>query len=305
MEHLTLTHGFALSNLPVFIAEEYGLFRDEGLEVRFLAPRSVADGKRFLQTGQADMASYAFTSLMQVYDEGADIRIIAGAGILGLIVLGQAEIGDWEDARGKRAATVQGDPLEILLYECLTTRGVDYESLQVQYPSTIQELNQVFVQGEVEVVTQVEPYASQLVRDHAARILSDGTDPWGPRYPDCVIAAQGQLLQNRPAAVRATLRALLRAQASIEQDLAGACRAVAGKYFDASEEELVQAAPSMPACVDIRDQEKVILDRGRALAALGYVQQPPDSGFLDFRLLEQVIKEQHDLWLGLEVRCVE
>jgi NitT/TauT family transport system substrate-binding protein len=302
MERLTMTHGLALSNLPVFIAQEYGLFREENLEVQFLPPASVADGKRFLRTGQADMASYAFTSLMQLYDQGADIRIIAGAGILGLIVLGQADIKDWEDARGKRAATVQADPLEILLYECLTSRGVDYESLAIQYPSTVQSLSELFANRQVELVTHVEPYASQLVSDHAAKVLSDGTDLWGPRYPDCVIAAQFAVLEDRPDAVRGVLRALLKAQFAIEQGLDQACRAVAGKYFRASERELTQAAPSMPPGVDIRDQDHVILARGEAMAALGYVQRPPDSGMLDFRLLTQVIADERDVWLRLEGR---
>jgi NitT/TauT family transport system substrate-binding protein len=302
MERLRMTHGYALSNLPVFIAQEYDFFRAENLDVQFLPPGSVAEGKRLLGTGQVDMASFAFTSLMQVYDQCADIRIIAGAGILGLAVLGQAEIQHWKDAAGKGAATLRGDPLEILLYESLVENGVDYNDLDVQYPSALQDLTDLFAQKRVQIVTHVEPYASKLVRDHKARILSDGTDIWGPRYPDCVIAARDQLLEERPDAATAVLRALLRAQATIERDLAGACHAVAGRYFQASGEELLQAAPSMPPGVDIRDQDEVILGRGKAMAELGYVRQPPDSELLDFGLLEQVIEEEHDLWLQLRVR---
>ncbi|HBY97372.1 MAG: ABC transporter substrate-binding protein [Ardenticatenaceae bacterium] len=305
MDHLTMTHGLALSNLPVFIAQEYGLYRQAGVEVTLLRPSRAPDVVNFLRQGEAAMASCAFTSLMPLYEEGRSIRIVAGAGVLGLFVLGQAQVGGWDDLRGRQAATLRMDPLEILLYESLTAHGVPYESLQVRYLSNPRELSQAFTEREVEVVTHVEPYATQLIRDHGAKILSNGTDRWGASYPDCVIAARVELLQERPEVVKAVLRALLRAQAAIEHDLAAACEAVAGRYYPASAGDLLQAAASMPPGVDIRDQGEVILGRGAAMAALGYVRKLPDEGFLDFSLLEEVVREERDLWASLRVRAAD
>jgi NitT/TauT family transport system substrate-binding protein len=303
MEHLTMTHGLALSNLPVFIAQEYGLYRKNGLEVQLLRPMGAADVVNFLRRGEAEMASCAFTSLMPLYEESQSIRIVAGAGVLGLFVLAQPDIGDWDDLRGRRAATLPMDPLEILLYESLVTRGVPYDSLARDYLSSPQELTRAFAEHEADVVTHVEPFAGQLVRNYGAKILTDGTDIWGPRYPDCVIAARVELLRERPRVVKAVLRALLQAQAAIERDLESACRAVMGRYYAASEHDLLQAAASMPPGVDIRDQREVILARGNAMAALGYVTRPADERFVDFSLLDELIQEERTLWETLRVRA--
>lgn len=305
MRALTLTHGLALSNLPVFVAHERGFFSEAGVDVRLLPPRSASELLSFLRSGRAQAASCAFTSLMPLYEETAQVRIVGGAGALGLYVLARPEIHDWQALRGARAATVAADPLEILLYECLDAHGIPYRSLSVSHLDEPRALTRAFLEGRVDVVTQVEPFAGELVAAAGARVLSDGRELWGPRYPDCVLAARTEVLREGPQAVKALLRALLRAQAAIEAEPEAALRLVEGRYFRGSPQDLRRAAASMPPAIDIRDQVGVILGRGRAMVALGYLERPPERALLDLSLLEEVIGEEGALWSRLRMRAEE
>jgi NitT/TauT family transport system substrate-binding protein len=302
MRRLSITHGLALSNLPVFVAKEHGLFAREGLGVETLSPRSVDELSGFLAAGAAEVASCAFTTIMALQDEGVPLVIIGGAGVLGLAVLAQPHIAAWGDLKGRRIGTLRRDALEILLYEGVVANGLSYGGLQVEYCAKPSELSESFTSHRYDAVTHLEPYATQLRTRDGARVLTDGRDLWGCKYPDCVIAARQETLERSRTSLEAFLRALLRAQAAIETDFTAACRDVVGKYFSTPFETILAAASSMPPGVDIRDQTKVILGRAAAMQALGYLRKAPSEDLFEFSPLESVIVEEHKLWAGLRIR---
>jgi NitT/TauT family transport system substrate-binding protein len=73
-----------------------------------------------------------------------------------------------------------------------------------------------------------------------------------------------------------------------------------GTYYKTSLENARVAAVNQPVQVDLRDQEQFILDRAASLAQLGYIAAPPRADLFDWRLLEDVIRENGPLWDSLE-----
>jgi ABC-type nitrate/sulfonate/bicarbonate transport system substrate-binding protein len=67
----------------LYVAVEKGYFRDQGLDVRLENLTGGADAVPFLATGELDLAlGNVSVGLFNAFDRGADVKIIAPAGIL-------------------------------------------------------------------------------------------------------------------------------------------------------------------------------------------------------------------------------
>ena len=85
-----------------------------------------------------------------------------------------------------------------------------------------------------------------------SKILTDGLDLYGKGYSDCVLAARIPLLEENPDAVKAIIKAMMKAQLQSEQDVASALADTVGKYFKTTLEVLPIAQSSQPVMIDQR-----------------------------------------------------
>jgi NitT/TauT family transport system substrate-binding protein len=63
---------------------------------------------------------------------------------------------------------------------------------------------------------------------------------------------------------------------------------------------LLAADKAQPPGVNIRDQREFMFSRAQSMKELNYISKDPDKDFINFALLEAVIKENPKLWERLK-----
>jgi len=297
------THGSGFCNMGIFLAKERQLAKADGVDLEFVVTPSNTEITTMFGAGLVDISMIPYSNFMTLYDAGAPVKIIAGGGVQGCIIVAKEGITSAADLKGKSFGTFQADTLEVLPYDYLKKEGLSFKDVDIKYLNTSPELAQAFIAGAVDAICHIEPYATQCLESvKGATVLSDGTDLYGPGYSDCVLAARTPLLEQNPAAVKAIIKALMVAQSQAEQDKDAALRDTVGSYYKTTMEAAVNASSKQPIVVDQRGQTQFIIDRGQSMKELGYIQNMPDKGAFDWSFLEAVIADNKDLYDSLKLK---
>ena len=297
------THGSGFCNMGMFLAKERELTKADGVDLEFVVTPSNTEITTMFGAGVVDMSMIPYSNFMTLYDAGAPVKIIAGGGVEGCIIVAKEGIKSAADLKGKSFGTFQADTLEVLPYDFLKKAGLSFKDVEIKYLDTSPELAQAFMAGAIDAICHIEPYASQCVLGRkGATVLSNGTDVYGKGYSDCVLAARVPLIEKNPAAVKAVIKALFVAQSQAESDKTAALKDTVGKYYKTSMEAAIDASSKQPIVVDQRNQTQFIIDRGQSMQELGYVKTKPGSGAFNWSLLEAVIAENKSLYDGLKLK---
>lgn len=297
------THGNGFCNATFFITHMKQLAKEDGLTVEFVDTPTFADQVTFLGTGQVEVSVLPYTNFMALYDAGAPVKIVAGGGVQGVYMVAQPGLDSPEKLKGKTLGTFQNDTLEVLPYDWLKKHGVAYKDVTIRYMDSMGDMVAAFKAGAVDIATTIEPYGSAILSDvKGAVLLSDGVDLYGPHYTDCVLAASTKLLTSNPGAVKALIKAMLKAQLMFESDREGMLNQLVGTYYKTSLENARIGAKAQPAKVDQRAQTEFILNRVESVMAMGYIKKKPGPDAIDWSLLEAAIKEVPDVYAKLQVK---
>ena len=262
------THGSGLCNLGFFLAKKRELAKADGVNLDFVITPTNADIATLFGAGQVDMSVIPYSNFLTLYDAGAPVKIIAGAGVEGCILIAKEGIKSAADLKGKSIGTFQADTLEVLPYDYLKKAGMSFKDVKVRYFNTSPELAQAFIAGAVDAICHIEPYATQcLTAVKGSSILSDGRDIYAHNYSDCVLAARTPLIEKNPKAVKAVIKAMFVAQGQAEKDPDAALKDTVGTYYKTTLEAAKLAASKQPIMVDQRNNTQFILDRAQSMKA--------------------------------------
>ena len=297
------THGAGLCNLGIFIAKQRQLAKGDGVDLEFVVTPTNTDIVTLFGVGAVDMSMIPYSNFLSLYDAGAPVRVVAGGGVNGCLIVARDGIKTAADMKGKTLGTFQADTLEVLPYDWLKKAGLTFKDVQIRYFNTSPEMAQAFIGGAVDAICAVEPYATQTVAARkGASVLSDGTDLYGPQYADCVLAVRTPLLEKQPEVVRAVIKALLTAQSQIETDRVGALKETVGTYYKTTLEAATLASQRQPVMIDQRNQTQFILQRAQSMKEMGYLKKLPDAKMFDWGPLEKVIAENQAMFNGLKLK---
>jgi len=300
---IKFSHGSGLCNMPLFYSSEKKLFEKYGFSGATALTPLNADIAAQLATGQVEMAVIPFTNAIAAYTQGAPFQVVAGSGVQGLIVVAKPEIKTFQDLKDKKVGTFQADTLDIIVYDYLKENGMDYKDVNMVYFGDSTEMLNAYLAGQVDCISSIEPYATKAKTATNGNILGDGVDLYGAYYPDCVLAARNEWVQNEPELVKNVIRTFFEAQYEIENNFEEAAKTTVGKYYKTDLESLLQAAQAQPPGVDIRDKKDFMYSRADSMLALNYINKQPDENFVNFTLLEEVIKESPELWDRVKVKA--
>lgn len=298
------THGTGFCNLNLFLAHAKQFAKEDGLTLDFVNTPTFAEQVTFLGIGQVDVGLMPYTSFMALFDAGAPVKVVAGGGIEGCVIVARPGLDSAEKLKGKTLATFQLDTLEVLPYDWLKKHGVSFKDVNVRYMGSTPEAVEAFKAGAVDWICTIEPYGTALLNDVPGSVmLSDGTDIYGKGYTDCVLASRSKLIEENPAGLKALIKAMMKAQSMAETDPADTLKALVGTYYKTSMDNAKIAMAKQPAVVDARDQTKFILERTDSLVEMGYIKKKPDRSAIDWTLLEQVIAENGKLYGSLKYKA--
>lgn len=157
-----------------------------------------------------------------IKSKGEGVRIVAGAATGGAYFVVQPTIAGAEDLRGKKVASPQlGGTQDVSLRTWLIQQGMKVDSfgggdVSVSPQENAQTL-EAFRAGELAGAWVPEPWASRLVLEGGGKVLVDEQTLAGD-YTTTVLLVRKDLLEGRPALVRALLRGHVAANAWISGD---------------------------------------------------------------------------------------
>jgi NitT/TauT family transport system substrate-binding protein len=298
------THGTGFCNLNIFLAHAMQFSKAEGVDLEFVNTPTFAEQVTFLGMGQVDLGLMPYTSFMALFDAGAPVKVVAGGGVEGCVIVSRPGLDTPEKLKGKTLATFQLDTLEVMPYDYLKKHGIAFKEVNVRYMGSTPEAVEAFKAGAVDWICTIEPYGTALLNDvKGSHKLSDGTDIYGPHYTDCVLACRSSLLTDNLAGLKAVIKAMMLAQEMAETKQDETLKKVVGTYYKTSVENATLAMGKQPAIVDARDQTKFILDRTDSLVEMGYIKRKPTREAIDWGPLEQVIAENKDLYGRLKYKA--
>jgi NitT/TauT family transport system substrate-binding protein len=162
---------------------------------------------------------------------------------------------------------------------------------------------EAFKAGAIDIAGVIEPYASALLNDvEGAVMLSNGVDIYGPEYTDCVLAVSEEAIAEKPEAVTALIKAMLKGQLIFEQEREAFLEDTVGVYYKTSMENARVGANKQPPKVDQRAQEEFILTRVDSLIEMGYMTEPPAKDAIDWSMLEAAIAAAPDVYSQLKYK---
>jgi NitT/TauT family transport system substrate-binding protein len=298
------THGSGFCNLNIFLAHALQTAREDGLELQFVNTPTFAEQVTFLGIGQVDVGLMPYTSFIALFDAGAPVRVVAGGGIEGCVIVSQPGLDSAQKLKGKTLGTFQLDTLEVMPYDWLKKSGVSFKDVNVRYMGNTPEAVEAFRAGAIDWICTIEPYASALLNDvKGSHKLSDGTDIYGKGYTDCVLACRADLIKQNPTALKALIKGMMKAQLIAETNPDEALTKLVGTYYKTSMENARIAQGKQPAVVDARSQTDFILARTDSIMEMGYIKKKPGRDAIDWTLLEQVIAENKDLYDKLKYKA--
>jgi NitT/TauT family transport system substrate-binding protein len=300
--HAAETHtGFC--NLNYFLANALQTAKDDGVMLDFIITPTFAEQVTFLGTGQVDAGLIPYTSFVALYDAGAPVKIIAGGGIQGCVLVAQPGLDSPEKLKGKTLGTFQMDTLEVLPYDWMKKHNVNFKDINVRYMGNTPEAVEAFKAGALDLICTIEPYGTALLNDVKGSVmLSDGIDIYGPGYTDCVLAVRAELIKQNPTSLKSLIKGMMNAQYMAETKPEETLQILVGPYYKTSIENARIAKAKQPSVVDARSQTQFILDRVESIAEMGYIKKKPGRDAIDWTLLEQVIAANQDLYGKLKYK---
>ncbi|HEX3954879.1 MAG TPA: ABC transporter substrate-binding protein [Stellaceae bacterium] len=301
--HIKSVHGSGFCNLNYFLTEAKQLAKDDGVILDFVITPTSAEMVTFLGAGQVDAALIPYTSFIALYDKGAPVKIVAGGGMEGCVLVAQPGLDTPAKLKGKTLGTFQMDTLEVLPYDWMKKHGVNFADINVRYMGNTPEAVEAFKAGALDMICTIEPYGTALLNDVKGSVmLSDGTDIYGKGYTDCVLAVRTELIASNPGAIKTLIKGMMTAQNLAESDPEGTLKLLVGPYYKTSIENARIAMKKQPSVVDARAQTQFILDRVDSLMEMGYIKKKPGRDAIDWTILEQAIAENKDLYGKLKYK---
>lgn len=295
-EVIRIGHLVGICMSPLFYGHATGMFKAEGLNVELKFVPNPGDGLAALVSGAIHIAHLPFTNVVVAAHNGAPVRTIAGSGAGGIFLIAQPGSGvrsmaDLQKAKGKglKIGAMRLNTFEMMAYRALSNNGLSYNDFNMVWFNDTLSMAAAFEAKAVDVVTHVEPFATNLVDKMGGVPIASNLETWGKDGPDCVTNARQDFIASHPDATRRYLRVLLKADRAIRADMAAAVEVLdKGKYYRVDKATLAASLPRQLPQVDLtRGGDKGMEVAINDMLTLGYVKKVPEV--LDLRLLRETL----------------
>jgi NitT/TauT family transport system substrate-binding protein len=178
-----------------YIAEEEGMFKKAGLDVKLVYFPVYSDSLQAFNTGKIDMLNIATCDTIAPYNSGIDFKIILindnSNGADGLVA--KQKYATIADLKGQKVVTEYGTIEHFFLLKALEHAGLSADD--IQYTNmTVNDSGTAMVAGTVEAACVWEPSLTIALNKGVNRLLYSSAETPG-LIPDLVIV-NGKLLKN-------------------------------------------------------------------------------------------------------------
>jgi len=201
-----------IDNLPMYVAQQEGLFAKYGVNVAFIPVASAAERDQVIAAGQGDGIINEIVSTILYNKDGVQVQIVRLARVptpdsaqYHILVSGQSGITSVEQLKGVPIGISQGTIIEYITDRLLEAEGLAPTDIKTVAVPKIPDRLALLSSGELKAATIPDPLAYLAVQQGASFLVQDSKYP---QYGHSTYAFRKPVIDQNPAAIRAFLAAI-------------------------------------------------------------------------------------------------
>lgn len=201
-----------LDALPMFVAQQEGLFDAKGVSVELIPVAAAPERDQLIASGQADgmineILSTAFSNREQIQLQV--VRYARAAtpedALFSILAAGSSNIQSIEDLRNVEIGISEGTIIDYLTDRLLKSEGFSNETIKTVAVPKISDRMSLLGTGELKAAMLPEPLTSLAIQQGARLIIDDTLHP---EYSFSTITFRKAVIDEQPQAIRAFLAAI-------------------------------------------------------------------------------------------------
>ncbi len=201
-----------LDALPMFVAQQDGLFEANGVKVELIPVAAAGERDQVIASGQADGMINELLSTAVANQNQIQLQVVRYArtataqdALFRIIAAGKSEINTVEDLRGVEIGISQGTIIEYWTHRLLQAEGFSPDDIQTIAVPKIPDRMSLLGTGELKAAVLPDPLSSLAVQQGGRLVLDDTRHP---EYSYSTIAFRKAVIDEHPQAIRAFLAAI-------------------------------------------------------------------------------------------------
>lgn len=211
-----------IDTLPMYVAQQEGLFAKHGVNVEFVPVASAPERDQILAAGQADGTINETLAVMAFNRESIQMQVVRyalrpteGHGHFFIIASGQSGIMDVNGLKGVDIGVSQGTVIEYVTDRLLQSAGFNTDEIRTISVPKIPDRMALLASGELSAGVMPDPLASLVVAQGGMIVADDSTHP---EYGFSVISFRKTVIDENPKAVEGFLAAIEEATVLVNAD---------------------------------------------------------------------------------------
>lgn len=211
-----------LDTLPMYVAQQEGLFDAKGITVEFIPAASAAERDQIITAGQADGMINEVVSTLLYNKDQIQIQIVRFARTAtptssqySILAAQQSGITDVQGLKGVEIGISQGTVIEYITDRLLEAEGLAPEDINIVAVPKIDVRMNLLGTGELKAATLPDPFSSLALQQGAVLVTDDTRHP---EYGYSTISFRKPVIDEHPEAIKAFLAAIEEATALINAD---------------------------------------------------------------------------------------
>jgi NitT/TauT family transport system substrate-binding protein len=237
--HLKIAVLPIIDALPMYVAQQEGLFTKHGINVEFVPVASAPERDQLLAAGGADGTINETLSVMLFNKEKPQMQVVRYAlrptdqnGHFFIIASPKSDITSVDGLKGVEIGVSQGTVIEYVTDRLLQADGFTKDEIKTIAVPKISDRMALLASGELQAGVMPDPLAA-LVVSQGGKIVAD--DSKHPEYGFSVISFRKNVIDSQPEAVRGFLAAIEDATVLVNADPA--------RYKNVLSEQKIVPAP--------------------------------------------------------------
>ena len=211
-----------IDTLPMYVAQQEGLFAKYGVNVEFIPVASAPERDQILAAGGADGTVNETLAVMLFNKENVQMQVVRYAlrptpnnGHFFILASAQSGIDTFDDLKGVEIGVSQGTVIEYVTERLLQAEGFTSEEIKTIAVPKIPDRMALLASGELHAGVMPDPLASLVVSQGGVVVADDSSHP---EYGFSVISFRKAVIDANPQSVKGFLAAIEEATALLNAE---------------------------------------------------------------------------------------
>lgn len=201
-----------IDTLPMYIAQQEGLFTKYGVAVEFVPVASAPERDQLIAVGGANGTINETLAVMLFNKENVQMQVVRyalrpteGSGHFFILASAQSGISSVDELRGVEIGVSQGTVIEYVTERILQAEGFTSEEIKTIAVPKIPDRMALLASGKLKAGVMPDPLAALVVGQGSVIVADDSSHP---EYGFSVISFRKDVIDANPEAIQAFLAAI-------------------------------------------------------------------------------------------------